>query len=486
MVGGLGRLPARMLFAGGCLTLLVTILIGVFALEEVPLSGDEGAYVYQADLFAHGQLAASVTPIQPLIAQSYIFPLNGKLVSQYPPGWSAVLAAAEFTGLPLWVVNPIIGAVTLLALWRFTRRQHGREVAAIAVVLVMCSAFFLFNSASYYNGPLVALLGILFAEAVCDFLDRPGVWPAIGMGLWFSAIAVTRHFDAILFAAPAAVVLLKRVRAGTVRYFLIAAAAATPLLAVTIIYYVRVTGILFATPQTLRNPADGLLGGNWHAMRATELLAGRVVELAEWVSPLFDIALAWAWIRKALDKSLRFYDFYPVVFLCGYWLYWSDGGFRWGPRYIYPAFPFMAVTIASFAWPALQRASTAWFARLVAICMIASAIQVPFLVVRARQLVDETQDVPRQIRAAGLHNAVVVVVSGTGTIWTIDIGDLARNGLTLDRDVVLAHGPGLFSSKITPADIARAVDDLRAYFPGRDVWLYYRNEGSAQGRLVKA
>jgi hypothetical protein len=483
---------SSIMFGAACALagLLAAALVATVVLQSVPLSGDEGAYLYQADLFSHGRLWAQLTPVQRYISQSFIFPIGNKLVSQYPPGWPAVLAAAQTVGFPMALVNPAIGALTIVAIFRFAAIRHGPEVALLTASIMTVSAFFLFNSASFLNEGIVALFAILFVGSASSFIDRPGVRAAIAAGFWLSAIAFVRHFDAILFAAPVAIVLLRR---GTVWHWKLAplaAAASVPLFALLLYYYGQITGNPLVVPQTLRNPSDGLLGPNWHVVHATEILLGRLVELAEWISPPFVVALAWSLLHKLHRGEMQFYDLYGPLFLAGYWLYWSEGGLRWGPRYIYPALPFMALLVAKRAWHALRnghsRHDTA-FVHLVLISTLVSLLQVPFLAARARELISQTQDIYRQVRDAGIHNAVVIAVSGTGVIWHLDGVDLARNGLTpLDRDVVYAHGPHPLSARIAPADVEPTVRALRAYFPARKIWLYQRDEAAIHGKLVEA
>lgn len=470
--------------------LLAAALIATVILQSVPLSGDEGAYLYQADLFSHGRLWAQLPPIEKYISQSFIFPIGNKLVSQYPPGWPAVLALVQTIGFPTVLVNPMIGALTIVAICRFSAIRHGTEVALLTILITTCSAFFLFNSASFLNETSVALLGVLFVGSASTFIDDPGARAAIAAGFWFSAIAIFRHFDAILFAAPVALVLLRR---GGVRHWNLAplaVAASLPLFVVLFLYYGQITGNPLVVPQTLRSPADGLLGSNWHVVGATEIMLGRLIELGEWISPPFVAVLAWSLLHKLRRGEIRFYDLYGPLFLAGYWLYWSDGGLRWGPRYIYPALPFMALLVAERTCHVLRKAQNwhdAAFVHLVLISIVVAVLQVPFLAVRANELIHQTQDIYQRVRDAGIHNAVVIAISGTGLIWHIDGVDLARNGLTpVDRDVIYAHGPHPLSVRMAPADVEPTVRALREYFPGRQIWLYQRDGAAERGKLVKA
>jgi hypothetical protein len=294
--------------------------------------------------------------------------------------------------------------------------------------------------------------------------------------------------DAALFAAPAVVVML---RDGARRHWTLApliVLGAVPLLALLLLYYRQITGHPFVLPQTLRDAGDGLLGPKWRIVQSTEILVGRFVELAEWVSPLFVLAFAWAFVLKLRGRALRFYDLYGPLFLIGYWFYWSDGGLRWGARYIYPAFPFMALLVADATWRALQKPTTRvlLLAHLVAASTLVSALQVPFLAARAYQIVSTIQDIFTQVRRADLHNAVVVAAASTGTIWRLFPGDLARNDLNFDADVIYAHSPGLLSKQVTQGELERTVRDLHAYYPTRPIWIYLRQADAREGRLVQA
>jgi len=96
-----------------------------------------------------------------------------------------------------------------------------------------------------------------------------------------------------------------------------------------------------------------------------------------------------------------------------------------------------------------------------------SILQIPLLASNAARIVDQFEDMNRQVAPAKLHNAVVFVSSGTGEIWHQPIGNLARNGLTLDGDVIYAHAGDVLASQTDPAAAAAAINDLRAQFRDR-------------------
>lgn len=465
-----------------------TGFVAADVLRGAPVSGDENSYLFQAAVFKLGRLWAEPSPIQKYLNLFYVYDIGGKLVSQYPPGWSALLAFAESLGFAPWILNPLLGALTIVALYYLAKQSHDRETALLAVVIYAVSGFFLLNSASLFNHSIIALICVVFVIASRSFIRSARLTAALGMGLSFSVAAVTRHYDAVLLAIPVAVLVLVQ---GTKKHWLrvpVIALAAAPLFTGLLLYYAAITGNPLQTPQTLVQVYDGLLGPNFTIFRATEIAFGRGVELAEWVSPLFVVAYLWALLRTVVNGKLNFFDLYGAVFLFGYWLYWGDGGLRWGPRYIYAAFPFMALTLAAAVVDAIKaprldmRSKVLVHAALIS-CVVA-LVQIPFLVAGAGRVMNEFEDVYDEVGQASIHKAVVLLLSGTGVTWKMPVGGLVRNGVSLDGDVVYAHAGETLAHQ-TDSDRARqALQDLRAFFRDRAIWTYRRDERQVHGELT--
>ena len=477
------RIP---IFAIAMGAFLSAILIATALLRAFPTSADEYAYLFQADLFRHGRLWATASPIQQYIQAYYIYDIGGKIVSQYPPGWPITIAAFEQLGLPIYLINPLIGAVMLLALYRLSRVTRCESAALVACTMCAASGFFLFNSASFYNHSFVGLAGVLFATSATRYVQAPSASCAIGMGVWFAVIAATRHYDAILFALPVVLLLPFQGRPYW-RMLPVAAGAAMPIIAGLLIYYWLITGDAFQTPMTLVHPWDRLLGPKYDVSRATTITLGRIGELAEWTAPGLVVIYACALAGRLWRRQAWFFEFYGIVFLLGYWLYWADGGHRWGPRYIYPAFPFMCFTIAA-AWADSLRNIKAnlaqkLFFQIALLSIVAAVSQAVFLGVGAARVVRQFEDPYDQIEAQHLHNAVVLFAAGSGDIWEMSLGNMVRNGISLERDVIYAHAGDIYEKRTADDANARALVALRAYFPQRSFWIYERPEHNSVGTL---
>ncbi len=80
-------------------------------------------------------------------------------------------------------------------------------------------------------------------------------------------------------------------------------------------------------------------------------------------------------------------------------------------------------------------------------------------------------DLHDKVRARGVHDAVVVIHSGTGRLRGFTPKDLTRNGLAIDRDVIYS------------LDISHRLGDLQALFPHRRFCIYTRDPDSPKGTL---
>jgi hypothetical protein len=81
-------------------------------------------------------------------------------------------------------------------------------------------------------------------------------------------------------------------------------------------------------------------------------------------------------------------------------------------------------------------------------------------------------DLYDQVRAERLHNAVVVLHSGTGALRAMAPRDLARNGIDVDGEVLYV------------LDIPDRLPELQQRFPQRRFYIYEREELSPKGTLI--
>ena len=146
------------LFAVAAVVVALVVSINQFVLRDFPNSGDEYVYLYQAETLAHGQLV-NAAPRQPQsFAFNYIAYDAGKAYGTFPVGWPLVLAGAVRLRMPTFLVNPILGTLSLMLVAGLGTRLHSARVGVLAALVVGATPFFLFNAASYFPHTLCGLL----------------------------------------------------------------------------------------------------------------------------------------------------------------------------------------------------------------------------------------------------------------------------------------------------------------------------------------
>jgi hypothetical protein len=139
-----------------------------------PLSMDEYMPYFQAQIFSQGKLWGKYPPeLVPWLLQPKFFSVysveTGRVVSDYWPGFALLLTPFMRLGVP-WLLNPLIGAATLLLLCYYTGKVlPDNQATAWVLLLTIASTAFSVNSISFYsmNGHL--FLNLLYASL---FLNR--------------------------------------------------------------------------------------------------------------------------------------------------------------------------------------------------------------------------------------------------------------------------------------------------------------------------
>jgi hypothetical protein len=451
----------------------------VWGLRAFPNSADEYAFLFEANTFLAGRLSNPLPPLHKFFSFLHILELNGKWAALYPPGWPLLLAGVRFFELPFWLVCPLTGIVLLFAVFKLGRRQDGPLGGILVLSLVALSPFFLFNAGSYFTHVPAAAAGALFCWMAADFLDDPRFSRGFLAGVALGMLGLVRAFDPVLFGLPFLAAFVRR--AGRRHYVLAPSIilGGLPFLAALLLFYGIITGSPFPqianpeTPHLKLFPVDSNGSANTplDQLRFAARLFG---ELAVFTSPFLVLGYLAAFAWKAAVRSINFFDFiFPLTVVA--FLFFPSPGNRYGPRYYFEAYPLLVLTVVSALVPVLlNRARPRWVATAVFLVFahVTWCISVGiFLGWLFRGLVDERMDLYDQVRAHGLHNAVVVIHTGTGRLRGFTPEDLTRNGLAIDRDVIYA------------LDIPHRLGDLRALFPRRRFYLYARAPDDPIGTL---
>lgn len=340
---------------------LVALAAGTrWVYHATPLSMDEYAATFQAKAFAEGRLAGSLPPA----LLDWLFPEwmgqffridrpSGQVVSGYWPGFSLLLAPFAKLGIP-WLLNPILGAATVLVVHRLALELFGeREAAGYAVLLTLASPAVTINAISYYSMPAHLLANGLFML----LLLKPAPGRAFVAGV-VGSIALVLHNPAphALFALPWIVWLAFQPR----RFAVLGALAAgyAPLCLFLGWGWPRFIDHLGAgaTLATVATPSEmssmlaqrlsGVLG--WQPMKGVgPAQVGALIKLWLWSAPaLVAAAVLGAWRVRGERGPWRPMIFSALLTYVGYFFIRFDQGHGWGARYFHSAWmvvPLLAV-----------------------------------------------------------------------------------------------------------------------------------------------
>jgi len=311
-----------------------------------PNSADEYGYLYAARTLLAGRVFNPAPPVPGLFDFYWIGIRDGKMASQYAPGWPVVLAPFVAAHVA-FLANPVLTLVLGLLL-RACLRRIGTPPAASAglLVLVMLSPFTLFNGGSLFNHvqSAVAVMAICWLQLRDE--ARASVWNKIFIGFFFSVALVTRHEVFAITAAALGLDYVLRRRWQAFRAAVPIALGGLPVTLLWLGYNAAITGSPLVTTMLWAQPESQTFG--ILSMTATlRNQGGMVSQLCMFSSAaLVLLYLAALWTRIRTGK-VRFYDvlFPAAVAFFVFYPHWP--GNEYGPRYWYFAWPTIALTVGA-------------------------------------------------------------------------------------------------------------------------------------------
>ncbi len=457
---------------GAPVVLLVLLGIGQLVLLDFPNSGDEYVYLYQARTMAAGRLWNATAASPEVFAFNYIVQEPLRTFGSFPMGWPLALAVALTLHVPAWLVNPVLGVVTLALVWVLGARLYHPRVGIIAAALVGLSPFFAFNAASYFSHTFCGAL-LLGAACVAARDDREPFWVPVSVGLLVGWAVLARYFTGVVCAVPIVLWLLRPgvARARTAGLMV---AGGLPWVVGLMAYNAALTGSpwqLTTTPITLsRWFAEGF------ALRGADILATQVLRHLLWTPPAL-LGAYLVYLRVAPRDARRGgYDWMLVVMAATLYFFAERGGNQYGPRFHYEVFPFLVIFVSANVFrdghfaekPRRDRTIFALLAASVALMPIGF---VAHAVLEGR-VVRERMDPYQMAAALGLRQALVLIDGRVGTARSMAASDLTRNGLDQLGSVLygLDRGPE-----------AHCAPGVR--LPERTTYLYAWNRAGAYGTL---
>ena len=346
-------------------TVIICASIGQGWMHGIPHIEDESAYMFQARLFAAGELWADAPTHPQFFEHEHLIVQGDRWFSKYPPLFSAFLALGLLLGAP-WLVNPILAAATGWVVSRIAHDWLGPRWGLIAWALLLVSPFFTVMGATMMSHMLACLLTATFTWAVLRSCSGRSVRWALLAGAALGLALLTRPYTAFLFAVAAALPLLLHLwRARSAKRWLqIPALLLIGVLPALVLFFAW--GQLHAEPGSealnlyaQNNSSDTLgfgldKGSTWlqtwgstghtpaKALRAThQYLDYSSTDLFGW-----PLGLSFAFVFAALIRGRRrswMLALIPLALVGGHALYWATQHIAYGARYWFSAIPAMVL-----------------------------------------------------------------------------------------------------------------------------------------------
>lgn len=194
--------------------LIATLLLAWFAFERMMHVQDELAYIFQARTYAGGALYVPALPEAARDAFSHYLmeSTNDRWISVFTPGWPAVLSLGVLAGAP-WLVNPILGTASIFLGYGVLRRLTDDRSAAVGMLLMAMSPWFIAMSASFMAHTLTLFLLVLAWALVLKAENSPPARAAVFVfvaGLAMGWMFLSRNLDGLLLGALTGFFLLWR------------------------------------------------------------------------------------------------------------------------------------------------------------------------------------------------------------------------------------------------------------------------------------
>jgi Dolichyl-phosphate-mannose-protein mannosyltransferase len=428
------------------------LLIGLYVFQDYPYSGDEWGYLLQAEIFSRGRLQVD-SPDHPRFFDVMSMVNNGKFYCWGPPGWSILLLPGSLLGVP-WLVNPVLGALTLLVVYRLGVLLYDRSTSLLALLFMLFSPFFLLHSASYLAHPSSLFFIVLFVFFYARGIERGASRDFLLAGLSGSGSFLIRPFDQVAIFLPVGIHLLllalkRKVSARQILWFGMSHATGVLLL---LAYNYLQTGNPLTTGYHIAQ------GGYLFDLRllGRRFIAEYFLHLLVWTFPFLPLlALVYGmWPRqteKRSHKGQRWDTLLLLMFLSNvFWYtlvpfhYWAG----YGPRYYYGSFFAVALLGAQGAVALMRRLPYRWgigeragFAAVaLGVCLTLSLCWLfPVKLLEAYENIQARLALYRTIEQQKLQNVVVFIRSVKEQFSPLD---LTRNAPDFHGTVLNVHDLG--------------------------------------------
>jgi hypothetical protein len=179
----------------------LSLMVSRVVFERLPHLEDEVAYLFQAKVFARGQVTAPLYEPARAYWQPFVIEHEGVRFGKYPPGWPALLALGVGLGLAAWV-NAALSAVNVALVYRIGRDIYGPDAGLIAAVLLTFSPMALLLNATLMSHTAALTCALVFMWAYRRMSWAGGWRWGAAAGLALGLLTINRPLSAVAVAVP--------------------------------------------------------------------------------------------------------------------------------------------------------------------------------------------------------------------------------------------------------------------------------------------
>ena len=468
---------------------------------------DASAYLFAAKMYASWHLSVPIPPAD-RFPGPFMVQFDGQWFGQYGPGTALSLVPGIWLGVP-WLVEPLLGTFTLLAIGLLAARLFDRRTATLAVVLGAFSPFYSYLAASYLSHAVALFYLTWGLWALVRFAQGGAGWNLPLAAVFFGMGGLTRDLVALLFVITvlSGVIWLswQQLRTNWQRW-VIPGILFLVVVCLFVLSYLGFNALLthdpWTTPRSLLFAGDhwgfgqgvGFYGQHTPAaglVNLDELLTILEIDLYGWP---FYFTLAFL-LLPFLTRRATTVDWFclaALVLLTGAYVGYFYHGIYLGPRYLFETLPFLLTLTARGILTladASRKIAQALHAKkgiqetahlsipTIALVIVLFAFNLLYFFPRQIQLHQNYSGLPTsyhinlaQIYHPPFHNAIVI----TSDYTVYQMVMFALNDPYLRNDVIYAWGS-------TVSDDIQ----LQKAFPGRNLYqMSIDSDGSIQYTLL--
>lgn len=459
------------------LSLFILAGLVVFVFRATEVTDDELAYVFQAKTYLSGRLFNPPPPVVQSFTNIFIINDGLKFVGKYQFGHPLLLAIGVMLGSE-YIVTFFMAAALIVLISVIARHLfEDRRVAVLSPILLFCSPFFYFVSASRLSHISAAFLLALFFLIFLKLSrgdTKPGHQYLLSLvaGVAAGFVANMRPMTALAFLLPFLIIITRRLLKKEIKRPLTVVfmgAGFLSIIALTLAYNKAITGSFSIHPLFYYDPQD-VLGFQVHGHNIGMGVQNFIYNAARMNAFLFGFPLSLMFVFIVRFKSRL--DFGELIafsiiacFAVGYLLPWAPGVTDLGPIYYYECIiPLVLLSARGFLWlhdfassrfPTHRSFPSNFLLLSVVICLLSFFPERLIHLNRLTRAIDAPYAV---IQDHNVHNAVVFTLTTRKEGWVFGYRNNAPN---LDNDVV-------FCRLLDTESNSRVLD----HFKGRDAYVY--------------